>query len=212
MASLCLPPSSLRPAFLPYAPSAAPAFRTPAWLIAGLVPATVSIQLSFAGGYSPIRVLREAAMNPQGSLDPTMFCLAFGLTLPVPALVVSGLVGRAPRVAHILSLCFLPVTILGFASVAEVAWVVMRGPPGRAIERTICIVFASGFLGGLVLVARDLRRRHADEATLLALTVSHLCTSFLCLVILWNDREIGYFVTAASFPFFCILAFRLTRW
>ncbi|MCY2950441.1 MAG: hypothetical protein NTU53_00490 [Planctomycetota bacterium] len=127
------PLAPVPPLILSYAhgPSAAP-FRIPLWLITGLLPAAISITLDFTWHASPLSVLTQAAESRRRLFQFDylfVVCLAFGLSLSLPTLLLSSLLGRVPRIARVAALCLLHFAALGMLSVGFIAWGMIPNPP-----------------------------------------------------------------------------------
>jgi hypothetical membrane protein len=211
------PLAPVPPLILSYAhgPSAAP-FRIPLWLLAGLVPAAIAIPIDFTWHTSPLRVLTQAAESPrhwfQFDSDLGIICLALGLSLALPALLLSCLIGRAPRTAHIVTLCLLPLTAISMFSAAFIVWPMTHNPPHLFVEWASYLAYFAVLLTGLGFLIRDIRRRcPLTQLTLLALTTVYFGIALFCLIVFCDNPNRGYFFTVVGCPFYFLLALRLIR-
>ena len=220
--SIGMSPSSPNSLILSYAhgSTAAAPLRIPLWLLAGLLPAAISIPLDFSMGYSPLHLLMLAAGSPGKWFQCTTddlgpFCVAFGLSLALPAILLSCLIGRALRAAHIAALCILPLAALGMISAAFIAGTMIYicvADPFDLFNWVACTACPAVLLPGLGFLIRDIRRHcPLTELTLLALTTVFLGVALFCLVAYHRIPGRGYFVTAIGYPFYFILGLRLIR-
>jgi hypothetical protein len=217
-------PVPVQPLVLAYAhgSTAAAPFRVPLWLLAGLLPAVIAIPLAFSRGYSPLDALAAVAdslrtfswiANPLNidNRDTFLFCLAIGLSLGLPALVLSSLIGRALRTARVAALCVLPIAIFGMiVSAYVVVWLMIYGRPHTLIA---CSPYSVVFLAGLGFLIRSIRRHcPLTQLTLLALTTEYLGIALVYLLIGdYKGPNRGYYITAIGCPFYFLLALRLIR-
>ena len=209
------PPTQVSAPILSYAhgTTAAP-LRIPLWLVAGLVPAAISIPLDFAWGTSPLTVMISAvsgSVSGAFSFGGYISSLAFGLSLALPTFVLSCLVGRASHAARIAALCVLPLAAIGMISAALVAYSAFREQPFESSFSTFVIItYIAVFLAGVAFLIRNIRRRcPLAHLTLLALTTAHLSLGLFCFLAFYSAANAGYFVTAISYPFYVVLALRL---